>query len=44
VDSAAEVAAVLRRRRKLGTDRHGLLVANPIPAAAELDRNCTTGR
>jgi pseudouridine-5'-phosphate glycosidase len=38
VDSAAEVAEVLRCRQELGTDRHGLLVANPIPAAAELDR------
>jgi pseudouridine-5'-phosphate glycosidase len=38
VDSAAEVAAVLRARVELGTDRFGLIVANPIPAADELDR------
>ncbi|MDQ1738868.1 MAG: pseudouridylate synthase [Pseudonocardiales bacterium] len=38
VDSAAEVAAVMRARVQLGTDRFGLIVANPIPAADELDR------
>ena len=38
VDSAAEVAAVMRARTELGTDRFGLVVANPIPAADELDR------
>jgi pseudouridylate synthase len=38
VDSAAEVAAVMRARAELGTDRFGLVVANPIPAADELDR------
>lgn len=38
VDSAAEVAAVMRARAELGTDRFGLIVANPIPAADELDR------
>jgi pseudouridine-5'-phosphate glycosidase len=38
VDSAAEVAAVMRARVELGTDRYGLIVANPIPAADELDR------
>lgn len=38
VESAAEVAAVMRARAELGTDRYGLLVANPIPAADELDR------
>jgi pseudouridine-5'-phosphate glycosidase len=37
VDSPAEVAAVLRSRRELGTDRFGLIVANPIPAEDELD-------
>lgn len=37
VDSAAEVAAVLRSRRELGTDRYGLLVANPIPVADQLE-------
>src|SRR6195952_3182657 len=38
VDSAAEVAAVMHARPRLGTDRFGLVVANPIPAAAELGR------
>ncbi|MDQ1743939.1 MAG: pseudouridylate synthase, partial [Pseudonocardiales bacterium] len=38
VESAAEVAAVMRARAELGTDRYGLLVANPIPAADELVR------
>lgn len=38
VDSAAEVAAVMRARAELGVDRIGLVVANPIPAADELDR------
>jgi len=38
-DSPAEVAAVLRARAELGTDRYGLVVANPIPAADELDRD-----
>jgi pseudouridylate synthase len=37
VDSAAEVAAVLRARRELGTDAYGLVLANPIAAADELD-------
>ncbi|HEX2903998.1 MAG TPA: pseudouridine-5'-phosphate glycosidase [Jatrophihabitans sp.] len=38
VDSAAEVAAVMRVRQQLGTDRYGMVVANPIQAADELDR------
>lgn len=38
VESAAEVAEVMRWRQRLGTDRHGLVVANPIPAPDELDR------
>ena len=38
VESAGEVAEVMRWRYRLGTDRHGLVVANPIPAADELDR------
>jgi pseudouridylate synthase len=38
VESAAEVAAVMRARAELGTDAYGLLVANPIPVADELDR------
>ncbi|MGI8667880.1 MAG: pseudouridine-5'-phosphate glycosidase [Jatrophihabitans sp.] len=39
VDSAAEVAAVMRARAELGTDRYGLVVANPIRPADELDRS-----
>jgi pseudouridylate synthase len=39
VDSAAEVAAVMRARAELATDRFGLIVANPIPAEDELDRD-----
>jgi pseudouridine-5'-phosphate glycosidase len=38
VDSAAEVADVLRARRALGTDAFGLVVANPIPLKDQLDR------
>jgi pseudouridine-5'-phosphate glycosidase len=38
VDSAAEIAAVMRARTELGTDRYGLVVANPIPIADQLDR------
>ncbi len=38
VDSPAEVAAVLRARRELGTDRYGLVLVNPVDAADELDR------
>jgi len=34
----AEVAAVLRARRDLGTDAFGLVLANPIAEADELDR------
>ena len=37
VDSPAEVAAVLRARHDLGTDGYGLVLANPIAAADELD-------
>ncbi len=39
VESAAEIAAVMAARAELGTDRYGLVVANPIPAADELDRS-----
>lgn len=39
VDTPAEVAAVLRARREIGTDRYGLVLANPIPPADELDRD-----
>ncbi len=38
VDTPDEVAAVLRSRVALGTDRYGLVVANPIPSQDELDR------
>jgi pseudouridine-5'-phosphate glycosidase len=38
VDTAAEVAAVLRARQRLGTDVFGLVVANPIPEADQLDK------
>jgi pseudouridine-5'-phosphate glycosidase len=37
VESAAEVAAVLRARELLGTDAYGMVLANPIAAAEELD-------
>lgn len=39
VDSAADVADIMRSRAALGTDLYGLVVANPIPAADELDRH-----
>jgi len=39
VDSPAEVAAVLRQREALGTDVYGLVLANPIAARDELDRD-----
>jgi pseudouridine-5'-phosphate glycosidase len=38
VDSPAEVAAVLAARRLLGTDGYGMVLANPVDAAHELDR------
>ena len=38
VDSPAEVAAVLRARRELGTDSYGLVLANPVDPHDELDR------
>jgi pseudouridylate synthase len=38
VDSPTEVAAVLRAREALGTDVYGLVLANPIAAGDELDR------
>jgi pseudouridine-5'-phosphate glycosidase len=37
VESAAEVAAILRSRAALGTDGYGLVLANPIAAADALD-------
>jgi pseudouridylate synthase len=39
VDSPAEVAAVLRARTDLGTDRYGMVLANAIAAEDELDRD-----
>jgi pseudouridine-5'-phosphate glycosidase len=39
VDSPAEVAAVLRARTDLGTDRYGMVLANPIAPEDELDRD-----
>ena len=38
VETPAEVAEVLRARRALGTDGYGLLLANPVAPAHELDR------
>lgn len=38
VDSPVEVAAVLAARRELGTDGIGLVLANPVAAESELDR------
>ncbi|MBV9593855.1 MAG: pseudouridine-5'-phosphate glycosidase [Actinobacteria bacterium] len=37
VETPADVAAVLRAREQLGTDRFGLVLANPVPPASELD-------
>jgi pseudouridine-5'-phosphate glycosidase len=37
VDSPGEVAAVMRARESLGTDRHALVVANPLPPEDQLD-------
>jgi pseudouridine-5'-phosphate glycosidase len=38
VDTPAQAADVLRARRRLGTDGYGLVLANPIAAGDELDR------
>jgi len=38
VETPTEVADVLRARRALGTDGYGLLLANPVDPAHELDR------
>ena len=38
VDTPAEAADVLRARRRLGTDGYGLVLANPIAPADEMDR------
>ncbi|MGN6301998.1 MAG: pseudouridine-5'-phosphate glycosidase [Angustibacter sp.] len=37
VESAEQVAAVMRQRADLGTDRTALVVANPVPADEQLD-------
>jgi pseudouridine-5'-phosphate glycosidase len=37
VETPAEVAAVMRARRVLGTDAAALVVANPLPPAEQLD-------
>jgi pseudouridine-5'-phosphate glycosidase len=37
-DSAAEVAAIFKARREGGTDRYGMVLANPIAPEVELDR------
>jgi pseudouridylate synthase len=37
VDTPAQAADVLRARRRLGTDGHGLVLANPIAPADEMD-------
>jgi pseudouridine-5'-phosphate glycosidase len=38
VESAAEIAATWRARQGMGTEGYGLVVANPVPLDAELDR------
>ena len=38
VDTPAQAADVLRARRRLGTDGYGLVLANPIATADEMDR------
>jgi pseudouridine-5'-phosphate glycosidase len=38
VESPQQVAEVLRARRRLGTDGYGLVLANPIAPADEMDR------
>ncbi|MDQ3931915.1 MAG: pseudouridine-5'-phosphate glycosidase, partial [Actinomycetota bacterium] len=37
VDDPEEVVEILQARRTLGVDRHGLVVANPVPPDAQLD-------
>ena len=37
VETAAEVAAVMRAREALGTARRGLVVANPLPEGEQVD-------
>lgn len=38
VESAAEAAAVVLARERLGTDRAGVVLANPLPEGREVDR------
>jgi pseudouridylate synthase len=38
LDTPAQVADVLRARRRLATESYGLLLANPIAAGDEMDR------
>jgi pseudouridylate synthase len=38
VETPAQAADVLRASRRLGTDRYGLVLANPIAASDEMDR------
>jgi pseudouridylate synthase len=38
VETPQQVAEVLRARRRLGTDSYGLVLANPIAPADEMDR------
>jgi pseudouridine-5'-phosphate glycosidase len=38
VDTPQQAADVLRARRRLGTDGYGLVLANPITPADEMDR------
>jgi pseudouridine-5'-phosphate glycosidase len=37
VESPEEVAAVMGARKSLGTERHGLVIANPLPPEEQLD-------
>ena len=37
VDTPEEVAELMAARAALGTDRHGLIVANPLPIAEQVD-------
>ena len=38
VESAAEIAAAWRARQGMGTEGYGLVIANPVPIDAELNR------
>jgi pseudouridine-5'-phosphate glycosidase len=37
VDSAAQIAAIIRARREIGTDASALVVANPLPLDEQVD-------